>query len=251
MPNWVKNIITIEGPADDIAKALNLMRDKSVEGDIDFNNVIPMPKRLNIVSGGYNRKYVALYLKSMGRIERDRLMDELGNRSVSFYETYLQKYGDSFTIANGFMDIPDEKLSWMEKTFEKDYASISPTSMEAVGRAYIDNILEYGHDTWYDWRIDNWGTKWNACECKIGDDYLEFETAWSAPFPIIEDLSRRFPELIFHHDWADEDLGYNCGRHSYQNGVESPVEECDSNDDAHEFACMLWGYSPDDLEDEE
>lgn len=251
MPNWVKNIVHIEGPADDIANALNLMRDKSVEGDIDFNNVVPMPDRLSITAGGGDKYYVALYLKSLDKIEINRLQDALHNHPTSFYGTYLKKYADSFTIANGFMDIPEGNLTWMKEQLDRDYKNISPTSMEDVGKAYIDNILEYGADTWYDWCIENWGTKWDACECKIGDDYLEFETAWDAPFPIIEELSRRFPKLTFSHEYADEDLGSNCGQLTFKNGGVVETRAFDSDDEAYEFACMMWGYGPDDLEEEE
>lgn len=49
-----------------------------------------------------------------------------------------------------------------------------------------------GDKNWYDWSIDNWGTKWNA----YGYDYLPhkedaivFNTAWSAVPRIIAKLS--------------------------------------------------------------
>ena len=245
MPNWVKNIIHIEGSADDIAKAMDLMRNKNPEYsdmDIDFNNVIPMPERLNITSGGYDRYYVALYLKTLSMTERQNLRTMLLSCPTDFYGNYLRKYAESFT-----MDIPEGTLNRMKDCLTREYRNLSTTSMEDVGKAYIDNVLEYGADTWYDWCIDHWGTKWNACECTIRDNYLEFETAWSAPFPVIEELSRCFPELLFHHEWADEDLGHNCGRCEFRNG-ESVECEFDSLDEAREFACMLWGHSPDDTE---
>lgn len=246
MPNWVKNIIHIEGPAEDITKALELMRDNNVDGGIDFNNIIPMPERLGIVAGGYDTYYVALYLRTLSASEIKRLMDEFHSRLVSFYGTYLKKYGDSFSIAKGFMDIPEGKLKRMKENIDRDYKNISPTSIEDVGKAYVDNILEYGADTWYDWCIDNWGTKWNARECEIGDNFLEFETAWDAPFPIVEELSRRFPELTFGHEYADENLGCNCGAHVYKRGIETSTYGFESADEAHDFASMLWGYGPDD-----
>ena len=242
MPNWVKNIVHITGPAEDIAQALGLMRDKNDNTRIDFNNIIPKPERLNITAGGYDRHYVALYLKTLSETERDNLQAILSARPVSYYGNYLKKYAESFT-----MDISEAPLEGMQQALEREYADISPLSMESVGKTYIDNILEYGHDTWYDWCIDNWGTKWNAAEATIGDDYLEFETAWDAPHPIITELSRRFPKLMFCHEWADENLGCNCGKRELTNRW---VRECefDSDEDAYEFAAMLWGYGPDDLD---
>lgn len=240
MPNWVKNIIHIEGPAEDVAEALTLMRDTENGYDIDFNNVIPMPERLNITSGGYDRYYVALYLKTLSDEEKHHLCHQLLDAPVSYYGTYLKKYAESFTL-----DISEEYMKRLRENLMRDYKILSAATMEDIGKAYIDNILEYGHDTWYEWCTEHWGTKWNACECTIGDNYLEFETAWSAPVPVIKELSRRFPGLIFHHEWADENLGYNCGQCEYRNGV---ADECEL-DDAYEFACMLWGYSPDDMEE--
>jgi hypothetical protein len=135
----------------------------------------------------------------------------------------------------------------MVERFKKDYMEINPQSVNDVGKAYIDNILEYGADSWYDWCIDNWGTKWNATEGTIGENYLEFETAWDPPFPVIMELSRRFPELIFNHEWADENLGYNCGWRSFRNGSVLDADAFEDDDEAHEFACTLWGYGPDDV----
>ena len=75
----------------------------------------------------------------------------------------------------------------------------------------------------YHWHIDHWGTKWNAYDYREGEDYsqsetLDFLTAWSAPHPILERLSEMFRELTVVHEWADEDLGVNCGRYSYEDG---------------------------------
>lgn len=247
MPNWVKNIVHIEGPAEEIARAIEFMRDKNPEHSnrIDFNNVIPMPERLNIVSGGYDRQYVALYLKTLDPADIHRLRRALVERPISYYGDYLNKYAESFR-----MSVSEEQLNWMRSYWQNEYAVVSPTSMEDVGKAYIDNILEYGHDTWYEWCIYNWGTKWNARECVIGDDYLEFETAWSAPTPVITELSQRFPELIFHHEWADENLGFNCGKQEVKNGLVILKCHFESDEAAHEFACMLWGYDPDEFEEE-
>tara|TARA_Y100001963_G_scaffold129108_1_gene184034 strand:- start:112 stop:564 length:453 start_codon:yes stop_codon:yes gene_type:complete len=53
-------------------------------------------------------------------------------------------------------------------------------------------IEKYGHDNWYSWSIDKWGTKWNAVESKISqtENVLKysFDTAWDAPRQIVEKL---------------------------------------------------------------
>jgi len=52
-------------------------------------------------------------------------------------------------------------------------------------------------DRWYDWRNFNWGTKWEACDVKITQDYTDFleitfNTAWSPPKPIAEILRSKY-----------------------------------------------------------
>lgn len=82
--------------------------------------------------------------------------------------------------------------------------------------------LRYGYPSWYEWRLDKWGTKWNAYEINTdgaSDNFIEFETAWSAPFPIIDRLSRCFPDVTIAHLWADEDTGNNCGSREYRKGA--------------------------------
>ena len=84
----------------------------------------------------------------------------------------------------------------------------------------------YSENNWYDWSVANWGTKWNAYGYDIDKDYrtenkenkLIFLTAWSAPHPILEKLAEMYPEINIKHEWADEDIGVNCGRYCYSKG---------------------------------
>lgn len=79
-----------------------------------------------------------------------------------------------------------------------------------------------GKNNWYDWRIANWGTKWNCygytSETEFEDGKLKFLTAWAASHPILQKLSEMYPDIKFEHEWADEDIGNNCGRFVYYNG---------------------------------
>jgi len=84
---------------------------------------------------------------------------------------------------------------------------------------YLKNIEETGYRSWYDWSIDNWGTKWNACDARDnGGDSIIFDTAWATPEPVIKTLSEKFPEYTFEVEYADEDIGCNCGEYTYENG---------------------------------
>lgn len=73
----------------------------------------------------------------------------------------------------------------------------------------------YGSDNWYDWCINNWGTKWNAYHTTLDEreNVLEFDTAWSCPTWILEALAKLCYEygVSFDGEWADEDCGNNVG----------------------------------------
>jgi len=46
-------------------------------------------------------------------------------------------------------------------------------------------------EEWYDWRVQNWGTKWTGYDGRFNDDQTAFSfcTAWSPPLPIIKKLA--------------------------------------------------------------
>ena len=238
MPNYVTNTITLKGKQSDIDSICELLKNKNPDRDeeIDFNNVVPMPNTMNIAASSNARWYIASYVKTLSDVERLSLIQELCKYSDGFYESYAHKYQDAFTG-----DIPDDTLNRMQKTFQEEYSAINPNSIEEVGKTYIDNILNYGADTWYDWSCNNWGTKWGAMDSCISDNSIAFDTAWSAALPITKKLSEIFPDVRFSHEWADEDIGRNCGRYVYKGGV-AISEYLPEGEEAIAFACYKWGY---------
>ena len=77
---------------------------------------------------------------------------------------------------------------------------------------------------------------------------LYFQTAWSAPHPVLEKLTEMFPDVELEHEWADEDIGQNCGRYSYKDGERIEEYFPESQKEAIEFACGMWEYEPADLD---
>ena len=58
---------------------------------------------------------------------------------------------------------------------------------------------QYGTCSWYDWAVDNWGTKWMVRPDEVKTDRendstlaFNFDTAWACPYPILEELSRGY-----------------------------------------------------------
>tara|TARA_R100001129_G_scaffold184494_1_gene169527 strand:- start:1178 stop:1735 length:558 start_codon:yes stop_codon:yes gene_type:complete len=61
---------------------------------------------------------------------------------------------------------------------------------------------------WYNWSIDNWGTKWDACApniCHNDIDYfaVSFESAWSPPINWINNIMQDFPDLRFELEYEE------------------------------------------------
>ena len=108
----------------------------------------------------------------------------------------------------------------------------------------------YGKDNWYDWSISHWGTKWNSYsnDCDENSHTLSFQTAWAPPFPIIERLAERYPDVRFTHEWADEDMGYNVGTVEYADGEIAGEDIPDGGSvEAFRMALRVWDYDEEDF----
>ena len=80
-----------------------------------------------------------------------------------------------------------------------------------VGELPVSTKGEYGissrfqstgraDDRWYDWRLANWDTKWDAYDVVVTDDdpdqlEVEFNTAWSPPEAICNEIREQYPDL--------------------------------------------------------
>ena len=71
-------------------------------------------------------------------------------------------------------------------------------------------------DRWYDWRIQNWDTKWDAYDVEVTDDdpdclEVQFNSAWSPPEAICTELREQYPDLAiswFYDEPGCEIAGY-------------------------------------------
>lgn len=103
-----------------------------------------------------------------------------------------------------------------------------------------ERFKSQGIPTWYSWNIENWGTKWSGYRfVKESDNVYLFDTAWSSVPKIIEAMGRKFPDVIFICEYADEDVGNNAGK------IETKSNQCctlcfpPNSDDAYEMAFKL------------
>ena len=116
---------------------------------------------------------------------------------------------------------------------------------------------KYGKNTWYDWNIEHWGTKWDACECEVYQTrhYLElsFWTAWSCPEPWYKAICEKAVEIgdivSIDGEFADEDFGGFMAYIEYDFGENELVIA--GSDYDRELYELVWGEGTCDFEDED
>lgn len=219
MPNHIANRIEFYGDQENINKVLELI--KGEDRCIDFNKIIPMPQSLHLISGGHQSAAIQYALSKKSYNERMALEDGLKNCSADFYGSYYKKiFGIGAETDSRLQELArdfEEQLKSEKKDIfdDTDYAGLGIKTFEDLGNVYINNILQYGYDTWFDWSCAKWGTKWNAYDDYLDEDInvIEFNTAWSCPLPILDKLAETCYEygVSFTGKWADEDMGSNVG----------------------------------------
>tara|TARA_Y100000593_G_scaffold48924_1_gene92162 strand:+ start:267 stop:974 length:708 start_codon:yes stop_codon:yes gene_type:complete len=197
MPNWCYNelevSITVEPELKDKAKKqLKEFKSKCIikekgEQRFDFNQVIPMPKSLEITSGSSVSNAMAVIKYEEGDNE--------------LIKTMLK-----------YSWVKEQGIKSMKKLYEELNKDVSLSDRQEA-RISIDNEKKYGYANWYDWSCIKWGTKWNAKSTYIHDAEdgymnIDFETAWSPPVPIIEELIIQYPLLTFALMFKEAGMGF-------------------------------------------
>ena len=92
-----------------------------------------------------------------------------------------------------------------------------PQYVEDPWRRLVFKSTDMSDDRWYDWRVQNWDTKWDAYDVQVDGGYdddeltIEFNTAWSPPEAICSALREKYPEATvswFYDEPGCEIAGY-------------------------------------------
>lgn len=195
MPNHVTNKLTFIGEQEEIKKLTDAIRSEESKETliaIDFEKIIPMPKELRaeVHSGIDSAVKWALKMIQMN-VEDMKSEKEITaiTKQLESISAYRQKSPLEFS--------------------DEDWCLFIQC---------LNNVRKYGHMYWYSWSIENWGTKWNAYEQSEEENLICFDTAWSTPFPVIKRLSELFPKVQITLEYADENIGYNVGNHTFRKG---------------------------------
>lgn len=159
-------------------------------------------------------------------------------------------------------DFDFNKIIPQPKTYEECPVEYRINSEEEARKEALawDKESERSWFNWYNWNIDNWGTKWGACDTYADEIILEkpmgktavvnisLQTAWSPALPVYRKLQEMYPELEIRVDFADEGGGF-IGRLRPDGGE----EEYDISDPEGRETCDRVGaeYLYEDMEDEE
>lgn len=242
MPNYVINKVT----CDDMDELKKLLLNK--DENVDFNIIIPQPEDLDITSGSHSYDIPSKYFfteEAKRKLEKQRRI--IGNVLEMLYD-------DTMTQAEFVQKVlEDKKLiktikafkGWHTRKSKNIEYPMEKKELAETLKNYIKgffNIKRYGERDWYDWSIENWGTKWNAGDTVVDSDVIEFQTAWSTPIPVFVELSKRLKNVEINVDYADEDIGSNCGSLLIINGNVHEFEPVNSE----EFACNMWGRDYDE-----
>lgn len=242
MPNHVFNIVNMN----DIANHRNLFQ-KEDEETLDFNAIKPMPESLDVPSNSLMEDSIYYYLlnlitvlnetnfKFLPKLYIDQKVDERSILDRKISDRSIEE------IISQYNKIPDDyKIDGKDLTYER---------FLELGKIAADNIYNYGAMDWYQWSLDNWGTKWNAYDgSMINEDTITFNSAWDPPIPVLKELSALYPYDEISLEFMSEDIGYAGSAH-FLDGDMIELEQYPMYSDKHrQLFNEAYGY---DYMDEE
>ncbi len=163
MPNHCSQHFSFTGSQKDIQQLYRHI--VNAEGErpvIDFNRIIPMSEALDIENTNQGQTALALL---QANPNQSVINTDLFPHAYQLIQV-LSKYGfewQSLTVGQAILVLENE--SDLQQHFGLDFT---------LGRQYQQNLQQYGHFSWYHWRLQHWGTKWNAynCEMELSEDGL-------------------------------------------------------------------------------
>lgn len=268
MPNHVTNIILIKGNKERVEEILKTISydDPNTElSTFDFMKVVPEPEVITKSSHDSDmRVKIETYLSYTNPKNTNPILERkrIFSRTDIPYDCFTE---DDFQV---IIDILKTETSYcfdFSPSLNTSLTINENTELSYIreGKEYIDNILNYGNSNWYDWRLKNWGTKWNSYDyqdfekkdvsekiLEMGDNntaIVRFHTAWSPSIYVTDRLAEMFPDVEIKHLYADEDTGYNCGFVSWKDGKFSYDKRFEKNTkEAYEFTFMIDNETPEE-----
>lgn len=205
---------------------------------VDFEQIIPMPE---VLKGEPSMHTIDWARVAMGVVNLKTLQVATPDPLAAFQR-------GAYGAASQRLEQHNLLRLMTEGPFPKDFRAEEFEQLLRCMRA----IKETGYPSWYDWSVQNWGTKWNAYDInQLSPTCVRFDTAWSPPLQVIATLAQRFPTETVRIRWADEDFGSNVGDITLRdNKVLAGGRLTDGSPEAKELALELkhGGELPDYLQ---
>lgn len=217
MPNWVTTDITITGSESEINKIITVSKlnpelfgEREDEQVFDFNGFVPMPEKLSNTQAPSEIPLLMLMLAE----EDPSLVDDdlyiVMNIVKIYYGTAMGKHRNLHEFEIDRMRIFTQNLfPNAEKLSEvlpmlATHAEYQERKNTPKNQENFECLKEFGYADWYNWSIDNWGTKWNSHSIfalvTTQDDQttlsLVMDTAWDVPVPILNHIKENYNVAI-------------------------------------------------------
>lgn len=249
MPNWVYHRMRLTGAAHDLTQFASLIQTVHQDGEpagfeLDFNVWLPMPASLDLEAGSRGQWGEAL----LGRLD-EPLEGLLAAQPwcAPIWRELLGCFTDRRPLTAG------DLVRWAESQpavgpsacpTPADTALRELQGIVRLGRQRLQNLERHGHADWYGWSLQHWGTKWNGGECEMhrlseGSLELWFQTAWTPPLPVLQQIARAHPGLSGEVCYLDEGLGF-AGLCRF--GAEVPGGFVDEATDTERLAREVFGW---------
>ena len=152
--------------------------------------------------------------------ENKTMMDLLFDTNGKFtFDNFLPMPKELVEVKNPVSIVTDNERNAEITEYERKEASgelsaFLSRTFSLTEELRDDYIARFGADNWYDWAIENWGTKWGGYDgVKNSDSECGFLTAWNTPYSAMVKLSEMYPKFTFMISYADEDTGSNVGEY--------------------------------------
>lgn len=128
-------------------------------------------------------------------------------------------------------------LAWLLKTSKHG-------SIRDIARSYRA-ITQIGYESWYDWRLEHWGVKWDMDIVDVTSNNIDFDVPWCIPEQVVVALFQQYPDVIFTGEFAEEQPGYFSGTFDSCGGQISIFYDLEFTNEAYERYFSFWGGEED------
>ena len=180
-------------------------------------------------------KYYSTYPQPANLYKEDKEMPNHCHNRVTFYAAgtseesadqiaKLKKIFEDESVFTQIIPEPDWLNTPLMSKDVKEYSFSKPRGKVGELPQYVEDPFKrlvfkstgYGDDRWYDWRVQNWDTKWDCYDVEVTDDdpeclEIEFNTAWSPPEAICNQIREDYPAVTvswFYDEPGVEMAGY-------------------------------------------